>query len=105
MTEWTRRKFLAGTAGILAASASFVRNAGASSVEAKFSLDRFIEDVKKAGRETDGQKAVESVLARAVSEPRGTMRSHREFTVVDLRRSRHVDGTGRRWPPVATPAQ
>ncbi len=70
MTEWTRRKFLAGTAGILAASASFVRYAGASSVEAKFSLDRFIEDVQKARRETDGQKAVESVLARAVSEPR-----------------------------------
>jgi hypothetical protein len=40
-----------------------------------------------------------------VSVAQGTMTARREFTVVDLRRSGHVDGTGRRWPAVATPAQ
>lgn len=70
MAKLSRRKFLAGTAGILAASASFLRNAGGSTAETKFDLGRFIEDLKRANRETDGQAAVGAVLARAVSVPR-----------------------------------
>jgi predicted metal-dependent enzyme (double-stranded beta helix superfamily) len=35
----------------------------------KFTLDRFIEDVKLARREGDGRAAVQEVIARAVSDP------------------------------------
>ncbi len=38
-----------------------------------FDLERFIEDVKRAGREADAQRAVEDVLRRAVSEPRAVL--------------------------------
>jgi predicted metal-dependent enzyme (double-stranded beta helix superfamily) len=34
-----------------------------------FDLDRFVEDVKSASREAEGQRAVDEVLARAVSQP------------------------------------
>jgi predicted metal-dependent enzyme (double-stranded beta helix superfamily) len=32
-------------------------------------VDRFVEDVKRANKEKDGQRAVQEVLARAVSDP------------------------------------
>jgi predicted metal-dependent enzyme (double-stranded beta helix superfamily) len=35
----------------------------------KFELERFIDDIKRAQQEGDGQRAVQEVLARAVSEP------------------------------------
>jgi len=38
-------------------------------VTAKFDVDGFIDEVTRARTESDGQKAVQAVLARAVSEP------------------------------------
>ena len=38
-----------------------------------FELERFVEDVRRAHKETDAQRAVEAVLARAVSEPRAVL--------------------------------
>ena len=40
---------------------------------AGFEVERFIEDVRRAQKEADAQRAVEAVLARAVSEPRGIL--------------------------------
>jgi predicted metal-dependent enzyme (double-stranded beta helix superfamily) len=38
-----------------------------------FEIQRFVEDVRRAHEETDAQRAVEAVLARAVSEPRAVL--------------------------------
>jgi predicted metal-dependent enzyme (double-stranded beta helix superfamily) len=38
-------------------------------VSARLDVDRFIEDVKLANREKDGQRAVQEVLGRSVSDP------------------------------------
>jgi predicted metal-dependent enzyme (double-stranded beta helix superfamily) len=38
-------------------------------VTTKFDVDRFTDEVKRAHAESDGQQAVQAVLARAVSEP------------------------------------
>jgi predicted metal-dependent enzyme (double-stranded beta helix superfamily) len=40
---------------------------------AGFEVERFVEDVRRAQKETDAQRAVEAVLARAVSEPRAVL--------------------------------
>lgn len=40
-----------------------------------FELDVFIEDVRRARKEGDGQRAVEEVLARAVSDPASILRA------------------------------
>ena len=40
---------------------------------AAFELSRFVDDVKSASREREGQRAVEEVLRRAVSEPRAIL--------------------------------
>src|SRR5262245_58028742 len=40
---------------------------------ASFDLQGFVEDVKRASRESDGQRAVEEVLRRAVSELRAVV--------------------------------
>jgi len=69
MSNLSRRKFLANTAGFVAASAFVPPKAGAGTT-AKFDSNRFIEDVRLALKETDAQAAVEEVLARAVSMPR-----------------------------------
>jgi predicted metal-dependent enzyme (double-stranded beta helix superfamily) len=68
----SRRSFLVGTTGmgILAASAGLSGEASKDTVLAKFDPCQFIEDVKRAHRETDSQAAIEDVIARAVSEPR-----------------------------------
>jgi predicted metal-dependent enzyme (double-stranded beta helix superfamily) len=70
MTHVTRRAFLAGAAGFVATqmAPAWGTPKGGSAV-AKFDPERFIEDVKRARQETDSQKAVGEVLARAVSEP------------------------------------
>jgi len=42
-------------------------------VQARFDVDRFIDEVKRARREAHSQKAVDEVLARAVAEPRSVL--------------------------------
>jgi len=58
----SRRTFLAGAAGLVAISTGSARGA-------KFDVDRFIDEVKRARTEADSQMAVQQVLDRAVSEP------------------------------------
>ena len=66
----SRRAFLAAAAGLVVAGADTVRaDANGGAVKAKFDLERFTEDVKRARREADSQRAVEEVLRRAVSDP------------------------------------
>jgi predicted metal-dependent enzyme (double-stranded beta helix superfamily) len=38
-----------------------------------FETDRFIDDVKRARAEADGQRAVEEVIQRAIAQPRGIL--------------------------------
>lgn len=69
-TGLSRRKFLAGASGVLAiAGGSRNASAGGGLVSAKLDVDRFIDDVKRARKEKDSQKAVQEVLGRAVSDP------------------------------------
>jgi predicted metal-dependent enzyme (double-stranded beta helix superfamily) len=77
----SRRTIIAGAAG-LAAAGEASANARRS---VRFEIDRFIEDVKQAQREHDAQRAVEAVLARAVSEPGQMLASLGEPTEVGLR--------------------
>lgn len=62
------RRALLTAAATLSATAGVVR-ANAKPSAARFDLDRFIDDVKRARAETDSQRAVEETLARAVSNP------------------------------------
>jgi predicted metal-dependent enzyme (double-stranded beta helix superfamily) len=62
--------FLAGAAGISALSGvARTAHGNQRTVNAKFDVEQFVDDVKRAQRETDGQRAVEEVLSRAVSDP------------------------------------
>jgi predicted metal-dependent enzyme (double-stranded beta helix superfamily) len=45
-----------------------------SSAMTKFDVDQFIDDVKRARQEKGSERAVQEVLARAVSEPRSILR-------------------------------
>jgi predicted metal-dependent enzyme (double-stranded beta helix superfamily) len=82
MPRITRRTFLAGTAGFLAAGAlpsvGKPRVTVASTTKAassmKFKLEQFIADVKQARTESDSQAAVQEVIARAVAEPGSVLR-------------------------------
>jgi predicted metal-dependent enzyme (double-stranded beta helix superfamily) len=74
MSTLSRRALLAGAAGVMVAAnrksfAATTTRAGGGS----FDVERFIDDVKRANQETDRQKAVHEVLARAVSEPRSLL--------------------------------
>lgn len=70
MGELSRRTFLVAGAGMLAAGAVLQPGPAKGNVmKPKFELDRFIEDVKRARRESASQAAVQEVLARTVSEP------------------------------------
>jgi predicted metal-dependent enzyme (double-stranded beta helix superfamily) len=70
VSKLSRRNFLAGTAGLLAASAGLSGQAKGGTVAPGFDLDGFIEEVQQARREADSQAAVEEVLSRVISEPR-----------------------------------
>ena len=75
MSELSRRRFLVGAAGMLTASVVVgARQARGSAMQSKFEIDRFIDEVKRARMETDSQKAVQEVLARAVSDPATVLR-------------------------------
>jgi predicted metal-dependent enzyme (double-stranded beta helix superfamily) len=72
----SRRKFVAGGSG-LAASLIASRRAQARSGPARgrVDLDELVEDLKRASKEPDAQRAVRAVLEPAVSEPRGLLQS------------------------------
>jgi predicted metal-dependent enzyme (double-stranded beta helix superfamily) len=66
----SRRTFLGNAAAMASVAGVIPRaRAGQSAVDARFDLDRFVEDVKRARGEADGQKAVEEVLRRTLSRP------------------------------------
>jgi len=72
MAGVSRREFLAGAAGVLAAArvaAGESTKGGGAAMAEKLDLDRFIDEVRRANRETDAQRAVDEVLARTVSDP------------------------------------
>jgi predicted metal-dependent enzyme (double-stranded beta helix superfamily) len=75
MPDISRRTFLAGGTGLLAASSAVVPGKARGAVmQSKFDVDRLIEDVKRARTETDSRNAVQEVLARAVAEPASVLR-------------------------------
>ena len=63
----SRRTFLAAAAGLVVTAS--VRTGGKAAAAGNFDVDRFIDDVKRARKEGDGQAAVEEVLRRAVADP------------------------------------
>ena len=66
----SRRTFLTGAASVVALTSTAAwGSSGGSIVTEKFDVARFIDEVKRANRETDSQRAVEEVLSRIVSEP------------------------------------
>jgi predicted metal-dependent enzyme (double-stranded beta helix superfamily) len=70
MSDVSRRTFLVGAAGILAASSGLVPSrARAKVMTPTFEIDQFVSDLRNARRETESQKAIEEVLARTVSDP------------------------------------
>jgi predicted metal-dependent enzyme (double-stranded beta helix superfamily) len=71
---------IAGAAGLAAAA-----DAQARQTAARFDLDRFVEEVRLARRESDSQAAVEAVLARALSAPGQVLTALGEPTAVGVR--------------------
>jgi predicted metal-dependent enzyme (double-stranded beta helix superfamily) len=69
MTHIDRRNLVTGAAVLAAASCSAPRKSRPVAPAAPFDLDAFIEDLERARKERDAQRAVEEVLARAVSDP------------------------------------
>jgi predicted metal-dependent enzyme (double-stranded beta helix superfamily) len=63
----SRRTFVVGAAGLVAAASAPARRATAA--KDTLDLDRFVEDLRTAARERDGQRAVDDVLGRTVSDP------------------------------------
>src|SRR5262245_21703105 len=69
-TGFSRRTFLAGASGVVAiAAGSRNASAGGALVSARLDVERFIDDVKRASKEKDSQKAVQEVLGRTISDP------------------------------------
>jgi predicted metal-dependent enzyme (double-stranded beta helix superfamily) len=62
---------MGAAAGFLVVNATATR--GATPSAARFDVQRFIDDVKRANAETDSQRAVQGVLRRAVSDPRAVL--------------------------------
>jgi len=91
VSELSRRTFLAGAAGLLAASAVAVpQQTQGSAMQAKFEIDRFIDDVKRARMEADSQKAIQEVLARAVSDPTAVLHGIGEPTEAGIHTLYHA---------------
>ena len=70
MSALSRRTLLAGAAAVLAGSCRAPRQAAPVGSTPKFDVDRFLDDVRRAGAGPDGQRAVHELLARVVAEPR-----------------------------------
>lgn len=57
----SRRSLIAGAAGLLMT--------GRTTANSTFDIDGFVDDIRMARLESDGQRAVEEILGRAVSQP------------------------------------
>jgi predicted metal-dependent enzyme (double-stranded beta helix superfamily) len=83
----SRRSFLTAAAGVVAAanasSARAERGSGPSA--ARFEVERFVEDVKVARRESDSQRAIQEILERAVSDPHAVLEGIGEPSEVGIR--------------------
>lgn len=66
-SDISRRSFLAAAAGLAVAGTAKTSAKGAAAP--KFDLDRFVDEVKRANKEADGQAAVQEVLRRTVADP------------------------------------
>ena len=106
MSELSRRTFMASTAGLLASTACSTPIQGrATTASPRFERERFVEEVKRAL--AGGQKAVEEVIARAVSQPGSVIRelgSPEERSVDLLYRDADLTIYNIVWPPDATVA-
>lgn len=69
----SRRSFLTAAAGLIAAGATTAHATTSNPGQARFDLERFIEDVKRASAETERQRAVQEVLRRAVTHPQAVL--------------------------------
>jgi predicted metal-dependent enzyme (double-stranded beta helix superfamily) len=66
----SRRKFVAGGSALATFLFESPRaRAGASPAGGRVEVEGLVEDLKRAGKEADAQRAVRAVLERAVSEP------------------------------------
>jgi predicted metal-dependent enzyme (double-stranded beta helix superfamily) len=66
----SRRRFMAGGSGLAVSLVGSARAHGrARSTRGRADVERLLDDLKRAGREEEGQRAVRTVLERAVSEP------------------------------------
>jgi predicted metal-dependent enzyme (double-stranded beta helix superfamily) len=92
MARFSRRQFLAATAGIVAAGAAYPQGSDSGTPAhpgGGFSLDRFLEELKRANREADRQAAVHEVIARAVAEPSDVVRALGEPTKAGIHTLHH----------------
>ncbi len=68
--DLSRRAFLASAGGLLAVVGASARGkSGGAAMGGKLDLDRFVDDVRRASQEAEGQRAVDEVLARTLSDP------------------------------------
>lgn len=106
MSELSRRTFLASTAGLLASTSCSTPIQGrATTASPRFEQTRFVDDVKRAL--PGGQKAVEEVVARAVSQPGLMIRelgTPKERSADLLYRDADLTIFNIVWPPNATVA-
>ena len=67
----SRRKFMAGGSGLAAASLTGAARAHgrAGAARGRVDADGLVEDLRRAGKDKESQRAVRAVLERAVSEP------------------------------------
>ena len=66
----TRRRFMAGGSALAAPLIASPRAQGrVNPARGRVDVERLVEDLKRAGKEPDAQRAVRAVLERAVSEP------------------------------------
>lgn len=70
----SRRSLIAGVAALAAVRKSSAQAGPGNSLSGRrLDIERFVQDVKKARSEIEGQRAVEEVLQRAVSVPNGVI--------------------------------
>ena len=84
----SRRGFLAGAAGILVSAGAASREAKGATMT-KFDVERFVDDLERANRESEPQAAVDRVIARAVSEPGRVIEGLGEPSVAGLHTLHH----------------
>ncbi len=69
-TQVSRRSWIIGVTGIAALQRSEAQTGSVGpQLASRFDLDRFVDQIKSARQETDGQRAVEELLRKAVSQP------------------------------------